>query len=193
MRGRPSRALPARCVAHDPARFSIGEARGLVADLFTYNPLLYWTDLLVSLTIGYTAAVVYLHAPLFSPLQLTSFLVCGFALFRAGSHVHEIAHMRAGEMLGFRIGWNVLCGIPMLMPSHFYENHIDHHNSHHYGTEHDGEYLPLGSRAAARISLVLRPDSAAAGLCGAAACCCRRSRSCIRACAPGCSSTCRAS
>ena len=69
--------------------------------------------------------------------------MAGFALFRAGSYVHEIAHMREGEMLGFRVGWNLLCGIPMVMPSHFYENHIDHHNSHHYGTVHDGEYLPL--------------------------------------------------
>ena len=47
----------------------------------------------------------------------------------------RIAHMREGEMLSFRIAWNMLCGIPMIMPSHFYENHIDHHNSHHYGTE----------------------------------------------------------
>ena len=33
----------------------------------------------------------------------------------------------------------------MLMPSFFYENHIDHHNSHRYGTMRDGEYLPLGT------------------------------------------------
>ena len=45
----------------------------------------------------------------------------------------------------FTIGWNLLCGIPMLMPSFFYENHIDHHNSHRYGTKRDGEYLPLGA------------------------------------------------
>ena len=32
----------------------------------------------------------------------------------------------------------------MLMPSFFYENHIDHHNTHRYGTIRDGEYLPLG-------------------------------------------------
>ena len=53
--------------------------------------------------------------------------------------------MRTGEMLGFRVAWNLLCGIPLVMPSHFYENHIDHHNSHHYGTDRDGEYLPLGA------------------------------------------------
>ena len=46
---------------------------------------------------------------------------------------------------GFTIAWNLLCGIPMLMPSFFYENHIDHHNSHRYGTIRDGEYLPLGA------------------------------------------------
>ena len=48
-------------------------------------------------------------------------------------------------MRSFTIGWNLLCGIPMLMPSFFYENHIDHHNSHRYGTLRDGEYLPIGA------------------------------------------------
>ena len=53
--------------------------------------------------------------------------------------------MRGGEMRGFRIAWNILCGIPMVMPSHFYENHVDHHNTHDYGTSRDGEYLPLAT------------------------------------------------
>ena len=53
--------------------------------------------------------------------------------------------MRQGELLGFRVAWNFFCGIPMLMPSFFYENHIDHHKTTRYGTQHDGEYLPLGS------------------------------------------------
>ncbi len=124
---------------------AINEARAIVSDLFVHRPVIYWTDLLLTLLVGYAAAGVYFRAAVFSPLQLSAFVVCGFALFRAGSYVHEIAHMRAGQMLGFRIGWNLLCGIPMVMPSHFYENHIDHHNSQHYGTLRDGEYLPLGA------------------------------------------------
>jgi fatty acid desaturase len=45
----------------------------------------------------------------------------------------------------FTVGWNLLCGIPMMMPSFFYTNHIDHHKTDRYGTVHDGEYVPLGS------------------------------------------------
>ena len=40
---------------------------------------------------------------------------------------------------------NTLVGIPLLMPSFLYEHHLNHHNSHHYGTPRDGEYLPLGT------------------------------------------------
>jgi fatty acid desaturase len=39
----------------------------------------------------------------------------------------------------------------MIMPSHFYENHIDHHNARDYGTIRDGEYLPLGAGPAREI------------------------------------------
>jgi fatty acid desaturase len=129
------------------ASIAIHDARALVADLFVHRPAIYWTDLLLTLVVCYSTAAAYLRAPLFSAQQLISFTICGFALFRAGSYVHEITHMRAGQMLGFRVAWNLLCGIPFVMPSHFYENHIDHHNSHHYGTVRDGEYLPLGAGA----------------------------------------------
>lgn len=125
----------------------ITQARELVADLFVYRPWIYWTDLLLTVTVGYSAGALYLRSPAFSIQQLLGLVVASFALFRAGSYVHEITHMRHGQMLGFRIWWNLLCGIPMVMPSHFYENHIDHHNSHHYGTIQDGEYLPLGAGA----------------------------------------------
>ncbi len=124
---------------------AIAEARAIVADLFAHKPWIYWTDLLLTLAVGYSMGAVYLASELGSAQQLISFTICGFALFRAGSYVHEIAHMRNGEMLSFRVGWNALCGVPMVMPSHFYENHIDHHKSHRYGTLRDGEYLPLGT------------------------------------------------
>jgi fatty acid desaturase len=147
----PATAAPSHVRPHKSsadaqrAQAAINEARALVSDLFVHKQWIYWVDLLLTLAIGYSAGAIYLRSALFSTEQLIAFTICGFALFRAGSYVHEIAHMRNGEMLPFRIGWNLLCGIPMVMPSHFYENHIDHHNSHHYGTIRDGEYLPLGS------------------------------------------------
>ncbi|HEV3137280.1 MAG TPA: fatty acid desaturase [Pirellulales bacterium] len=148
VRTSPKAALHRPSTTDDDARsatLAINEARALVDDLFAARPIIYWTDLLLTLAVAYPVGAIYLSAPPFSLLQGISFLITGFALFRAGSFIHEIAHMRGGQMLSFRIIWNLLCGIPFIMPSHFYENHVDHHNSHHYGTLRDGEYLPLGA------------------------------------------------
>lgn len=125
--------------------FSVREARRIVADLFEHRAVVYWTDFLVTLAIGYTFAALYFRAPLFSLQQLGCFLIAGFALFRAGSFIHEIVHLSGKTLRTFRMTWNILAGIPMLMPSYFYENHIDHHSANHYGTGRDGEYLPLGT------------------------------------------------
>jgi fatty acid desaturase len=132
-------------VAPGDGVFSARRAREILAGLFERRATVYWIDLIATIAIGYGAAAIYLRAPAFSPLCIASYLIAGFALFRAGSFIHEITHLHGGEMRSFTIGWNLLCGIPMLMPSFFYQNHIDHHNSHRYGTLRDGEYLPIGA------------------------------------------------
>lgn len=124
--------------------FSLSKTRALVADLFEPNPWIYWADFLISVTVGYGCAVVYLTAPAFSPQQIVCFLIAGVLLYRVGSYMHEIVHFRREEMRTFRIVWNIVAGIPMLTPSFLYESHLAHHNTHHYGTGNDGEYLPLG-------------------------------------------------
>jgi fatty acid desaturase len=140
----PSEPSEAIIASGERPQFTVGAARVLVKDLFVHKPHIYWIDFILSMTIGYAAGVVYLLAPLFSIVQIVALVVAGFALFRVGSFIHEIVHFRKGEMTPFTIGWNLLAGVPMLMPSSFYENHIDHHNNRHYGTRDDGEYLPLG-------------------------------------------------
>lgn len=135
--------------------FSIPAARAIVHDLCKAEPAIYWSDLLLTLTIGYCCTALYMNSPPGSLAQFFGLVVAGFALFRAGSFIHEITHMRQGEMLGFQVFWNLICGVPLLMPSFFYENHIDHHKSHHYGTERDGEYVPLGARPLHHILLFL--------------------------------------
>jgi fatty acid desaturase len=127
--------------------FSVQYARELIKDLFEHKAWIYWTDLLVTLTIGYSAAMIYFNypAPIWSWQRVLAYFVAGFALFRAASWIHEIVHFRGKELQWFTIGWNILAGIPMLTPSFFYTNHIDHHSTKHYGTGQDGEYLPLGS------------------------------------------------
>lgn len=122
----------------------ISQARALVRDLFTPKPWIYWLDLVVTLSVAYTAAGIYLLAPLFSLEQIVCYFVAGVALFRAALFMHEVVHFRKGEMVPFKVFWNVMAGIPMLMPSFLYESHLAHHNTHHYGTGNDGEYLPLG-------------------------------------------------
>jgi hypothetical protein len=47
-------------------------------------------------------------------------------------------------MRGFRIAWNLLCGIPLLIPDFLYASHTDHQVPRAYGTAEDGEYWPWG-------------------------------------------------
>jgi fatty acid desaturase len=124
--------------------FSIEEAHRIVADLFEHNPRTYWLDFGITYVVATVAAVIYFSTPNFSLAQIVSWLVAGFAIFRAGVFIHEIVHMPSGRMTGFKIAWNVLFGLPMLTPSFMYANHRDHHNRRHYGTSKDGEYLPMG-------------------------------------------------
>jgi fatty acid desaturase len=66
------------------------------------------------------------------------------ALYRAGSFIHELTHIKKGAVRGFRLTWNVLIGVPLLIPSFMYEGvHNQHHGKTYYGTVDDPEYLPL--------------------------------------------------
>ncbi len=148
VRGRRSRHT------HSTAPFSVRQARLIIQDDFVRQPWVYWADLLITLAVSYSCASAYLTLGWSAP-GLACFLVAGFGLFRAGSFIHEIAHMRHGEMLGFKVFWNLSVGVPLLMPSYLYDCHIDHHAIPHYGTRKDGEYLPLGAGPVARIFFYL--------------------------------------
>jgi fatty acid desaturase len=66
------------------------------------------------------------------------------ALYRALSFIHELTHLRADELPGFRFAWNAAVGVPFLVPSFLYEGvHNVHHTQQRYGTAEDPEYLPL--------------------------------------------------
>ena len=133
---------------------TIREARQLVGDLLVPKEWIYWTDFLVSTVVGYGSGSIYLTAFVTDPETNTwtpfrwyhglAFLVAGFALYRVALMMHEIVHFKRGEMVAFKVAWNLLVGVFLLIPSFLYESHICHHNTHHYGTANDGEYLPLG-------------------------------------------------
>ena len=143
--------------------WNAAEARTLVRDLFEPRERIYWTDFLVSLAIGYAcfAAVRYFWWDMEAPvalrigLGLIPFVPCVFALFRASIFVHEVAHLPSNRFRTFRFAWNLLAGIPMLIPSFTYRTHLDHHRADDYGTDRDGEYLPLATQGPRAIGLYL--------------------------------------
>lgn len=139
------------------SRFSVAEARRLVADLFEPSPVTYWTDFLISILGGHLCLALFFAAWRFMPSADTAagfwelwmirgvlFLVAAVLYYRAANFTHEIAHLSRNQLPGFVMAWNILCGIPFLMPSFMYRTHVDHHRSKRYGTDHDGEYLPFG-------------------------------------------------
>ncbi|HKY91219.1 MAG TPA: fatty acid desaturase, partial [Nevskiaceae bacterium] len=119
------------------------QAKALVADLQERRPLLYWTDLLLSAGTAWALTFVYFTAPAWSALQIVAFLGASVLFFRAGTFIHELVHFQPGQLVWFGRAWNLLMGIPLLMPWVMYRNHVDHHSAKYYGTVDDGEYLPL--------------------------------------------------
>ncbi|MFQ5569960.1 MAG: fatty acid desaturase family protein [Rhodothermales bacterium] len=134
--------------------FPLGEAKKIVQDLFVRKPLIYWVDFLISVTLGWSAFVLTLTFPTFSPGQLVFYLIATLALYRALIFTHELAHMKRSAFRLFRIIWNVICGFPLMTPSFTYHGvHIEHHRSSSYGLEEDGEYLPLAIERPYKIIL----------------------------------------
>ncbi len=124
------------------------QARAIVADLFAPNPWIYWGDFLATAVLAYSCAIVFMYAP-WTPgwmlaAKLGCYVVAGFALFRLALFMHELVHFKQGQMTALKVAWNLIAGVPMMVPSFLYESHMAHHNTHHYGTSNDGEYLPLG-------------------------------------------------
>ena len=118
-------------------------AAELTRDINTARPGVYWSDMLLSAGLGYTAlaGAILIANPVLAGL---SGLVAALALYRALLFIHELTHIHKTALPGFRFAWNLLVGIPMLTPSLMYENvHTLHHARTRYGTPEDPEYLPL--------------------------------------------------
>lgn len=118
-------------------------AAELSRDLHRASPRIYWTDLIVSAVIGYGALAAAIGWSS-GWAALAAAVVAVFALYRAESFIHELTHVKHGQLPGFRTGWNLLIGIPLFIPSFLYEGvHQLHHAKQRYGTDQDPEYLPL--------------------------------------------------
>ncbi len=118
-------------------------ARDLTKDLGEAKAGVYWPDMLISAGVGYAGIAV---AILSSSLAITiaAGIIAALALYRALMFIHELTHIKKSALPGFRLGWNLMVGIPMLTPSFMYEGvHVIHHKRTQYGTVEDPEYLPL--------------------------------------------------
>ncbi len=121
----------------------IKAAASLTRDLNQPRAATYWADLIGSAVAGYGAlgAAIALAPSLWA---LLAGFIAILALYRAGSFIHELTHIKKGAVPGFRLVWNMIVGIPLLVPSFLYEGvHNQHHAKTYYGTANDPEYLPL--------------------------------------------------
>jgi fatty acid desaturase len=118
-------------------------AASLTRDLNVPNSAIYWGDMLGSAALGYAAlfGAMFLKS---TWLSVASGIVAVLALYRAGSFIHELTHIKKGAVKGFRFTWNLMVGVPLMVPSFMYESvHNQHHAKRYYGTAEDPEYLPL--------------------------------------------------
>jgi fatty acid desaturase len=121
----------------------------LVADLHTPRPLIYWTDLLASALIGWAAFGAAVAARPLSATTLIACIVAALAFYRGLCFTHEITHLRRRALPGFETAWNLLFGLPLLLPTFTYNGvHQSHHNMSSYGTSADPEYLPFAKSRA---------------------------------------------
>jgi len=136
-----SGSVPQQATTEDMAM--LRKASEVTRDLLAPRASRYWIDMLASAAIGYAGLVAAIAAQTFAAVAIGA-AVAVLALYRAGSFIHELSHLKASAVPGFRPAWNLLVGIPLLVPSFLYEGiHTLHHNRTKYGTAADPEYLPL--------------------------------------------------
>jgi fatty acid desaturase len=121
----------------------IRAAAELTRDLNAPSPAIYWGDLTLSAAVGYGAVAMAILSTSTGGLILWA-VVAILALYRAGSFIHELTHISKASLPGFRIYWNAIIGVPLMIPSFMYEGlHNLHHARTRFGTVEDPEYLPL--------------------------------------------------
>jgi len=115
------------------------------ADWFRPSRAVYWGDLIASAAVGWTAFGFAVVATGITRIALLTLATA--ALYRAVLFIHELTHRASRDVPMFKLAWNALVGIPLLLPSFLYEGvHTDNHRQRCYGTAADPEYVPYGRR-----------------------------------------------
>ena len=130
----------------------IRAAGRLARELHKPNLTIYMADLTLSAVIGWGALFLAIASSTLAA-TLGFGLVAVLALYRGVSFIHELSHLDSRVMRNFRLYWNLVVGIPVLIPSFMYEGvHNLHHVRTRYGTDRDPEYLPLAHMGPAKIA-----------------------------------------
>lgn len=130
----------------DSKALPLAELKRIVADLLAPKAWLYWADFLGTAVIAWVSFFLTERSAPLSLAEICYFTVSVFAFYRAALFIHELTHQDRNTLPYFSWAYNLLIGIPMLVPSFMYRGvHIDHHRKGTYGTDEDGEYLPFGA------------------------------------------------
>jgi len=136
-------AAEQRMAARADDKAMLKAAADLTRDLNVAKPAVYWADLIGSALLGYAGLFTAILASS-TLVAVAAAVIAVLALYRAGSFIHELTHLKPNAVPGFRLVWNFIVGIPLLVPSFMYEGvHNQHHAKRYYGTAMDPEYLPL--------------------------------------------------
>jgi fatty acid desaturase len=128
-----------------------GDRFQVVRGLFEPRPPVYWLDFGLSALIGWVSFAVAVSADRLT-LTVAAGALAALGLYRAVLFTHELVHLGRNRMRAFRLAWDAICGIPLLVPSFLYDGvHQEHHFRRRYGTRADGEYLPFGTPPRIRI------------------------------------------
>ncbi len=144
------------------ASFSLTEARSIVRDLFVPDARIYWVDFSPrsSWDMG---ATLWRGTPVWRPLSRWNSncswprqrSACNALVISSVMFVHEIVHLPEKKLRMFASCGICCAAIPFLVPSFTYYTHLDHHRRKMFGTENDGEYLPLARMSPGWILLYL--------------------------------------
>ena len=109
-------AAPVAPPRRDDDNAMLKAAANLTRSLNRPNAAIYWADMLGSALLGYGALALTLTAGS-TLVAVVAGIVAVLALYRAGSFIHELTHLKPSAVPGFRLVWNLLVGMPLLVPS----------------------------------------------------------------------------
>jgi len=119
----------------------------VVQDLMAPDPQRYWIELLRTSLLAWTAFLAACWLAPGSAWMILATVAAVLLWYRASFMIHELTHQRRDQIPAFHTAWNLLVGVPILLPSIFYEGvHQYHHKKSTYGTAEDPEYMAMAGR-----------------------------------------------